>query len=145
PGGQFATYPPAGFGLQVDADAFLAAVDRKEIIAADVRNVGMEAIGYVHVAGRIPSAWLLDLDDLAAEVGQHHGAVGTRDAMGEVEDLHALEWTPAAVGTHTLTPISRDGSRTVAVPLQLRSPRWLVPDHSTSTVASPPSLALPVT
>ena len=62
---------------------------RADEIAAPfmIRVVGAERA----VGARGVALGGLDLDDLGAVVGEHHGAVGTRQHRGEVEDAQAGE------------------------------------------------------
>ena len=70
--------------LEVQGDALLVAVDRHEVrrLALDERR---PAARVVALAG------LLDLDDLGAHVTEHHGAEGTGEDAGEVENADTGE------------------------------------------------------
>ena len=69
----------ASVGLQVQDDAPLAAVDRVEEDALPIHQRRRQA----HV---VAGAWLLDLDDVGAQVGQQLGAVGARQKPRQVQD-----------------------------------------------------------
>jgi hypothetical protein len=69
--------------LQVDGDAALVAVDRGEA-------QGHAVLAIAEVAHVIAAARSLHLDDVGAEVGEHHRAVGAGDDPGQVEDADAL-------------------------------------------------------
>ena len=73
-------------GLEIDDDAFLASVPLD----------GTGSVPELFSPGR------LDLDDLSAEVGHHHGGDTTSAAAGEVEDCDAIKdlchGSPYAVG-----------------------------------------------
>ncbi len=70
--------------LQVDGDRALVAVDRGEAQAHAV-------LAGAQVAHVVAATGPLHLDDVGAEIGQHHGAVGTGDDAREIEDADALE------------------------------------------------------
>src|SRR5712692_10203367 len=70
--------------LQVDRDAALVAIDRGEAQAHAV-------LALAEVAHVVAAAGPLDLDDVGAEVGEHHRAVGPGDDAREVEDANAVE------------------------------------------------------
>ncbi|GBD12969.1 hypothetical protein HRbin24_00990 [bacterium HR24] len=69
----------AGGALQVDADAALAPVHREEV-GGLVVQVGARGAGHVAV-GRA-----LDLDDVGAQVAQHHAGERPSQDPGEVQD-----------------------------------------------------------
>ena len=82
----------AAFGrLHLDRHAALVAVDGEEVVAASARYVGLELLADVHVARRVAPLGLFDLDDLGAEIAEHHRAIGARDAVRQVEHLDAFE------------------------------------------------------
>lgn len=70
--------------FQIENGAFLIAVQPQEVGAYAVEEGRTPAPGFV-------AAWLFDLDDAGAEIGQEHGAHGARDGAGEIEDLDTLE------------------------------------------------------
>jgi len=69
---------PIGIGLEVERDAFLAAVERGEI--------GRFAIDEGAVVAGIVAARRLHLDDPGTQIGEHHRTVGTGQHAGEVDD-----------------------------------------------------------
>ncbi len=71
-------------GLQVEGDAALAAVGHGAGVALPA-DLGLEATRVVAGDG------LLDLDDVRAELGQHHRGVGAGEEPGQVEDAEAVE------------------------------------------------------
>ena len=68
--------------FEVDDDAFLAAVDRKEVVALAVAH-RREAASFVADTRR------LDLDYLGAQIGQRQARGGPRQHPGEIEHAHA--------------------------------------------------------
>ncbi len=83
-GDQFAQHGPGLFALQVELNRALVTVDGQEdgpkVVWRAVRHVA----GPAHdIAGRV-----LDLDHLAALVGQDLGGVCAEDHAGEIEDPH---------------------------------------------------------
>src|SRR5271169_1552870 len=74
-------HPGAFRGLQVDADAALAAVGA-------VRDV-------LRVPPRVAPG--VDLDDVRTKVGKHLGAKGAGHREAEVEHGDAFEWSPVGV------------------------------------------------
>jgi hypothetical protein len=79
--------------LEVERDAFLAAIDRREIgrLAVDERPVGA---GVVAALGR------LDLDHPRAHLGHQQGAVGAGKDAREIDDDNARQRAFVSLG-HT--------------------------------------------
>ena len=74
----------AAFGLEIDRDALLAPVHREEVGALSPGERGAPAPGVV-------SARRLHLDDLGAEVGQHHRGVRPGENPREIHHPHSGE------------------------------------------------------
>jgi hypothetical protein len=70
---------------EVERDRAPVAVDGEEV----GRVVAVE--GRPPVAGVVAETGPLDLQDVGAEVGQHHAAVGAGEHPGQVQDAHAAE------------------------------------------------------
>ena len=85
PVGQLAGYRVVALVGQVQGDRPLVAVDPEEV-RADVAAQGWHPLPGV-VAGRA-----LDLDNVGAEVGQHHRRVRPGQHPGEVGDQEAGQW-----------------------------------------------------
>ena len=75
-------------GLEVERHALLAAVQVHVVRAFAVPE-------RCEVARVVAAAGLLDLDDLGAHVGQHHGAEGAGEHAGQVEDAQSGECASA--------------------------------------------------
>ena len=82
-GGKLEEEFAAAIGLQVDGDRPLAAVGHRERIAlaVDLRR---------HPPRVVAGAWLLDLDDIRAELSENHRAVRARQKSRQVEDTEAV-------------------------------------------------------
>ena len=78
----------AGFGLRIQRDAALVAVQHREIEAVDARNVAQLA------ARRIAFARPLDLDDVGAEPRQNLRAGRSRLHMRHIQDPNTLQGFP---------------------------------------------------
>ena len=78
----------AGFGLRIQRDAALVAVQHREIQAVDARNVAQLA------ARRIALTRSLDLDDVGAEPRQNLGAGRSRLHMRHIQDPNTLQSFP---------------------------------------------------
>src|SRR5262249_50733482 len=74
----------AGWTLEVDGDAAFAEI-------ADDRESAVAAIALAGGARPVAVADALDLDHVGAVLGQQHGAVGTGDALAEVDHLQPGE------------------------------------------------------
>ena len=81
---------PASFGVQVDHDRLLVAVDGP---VQHRRVPGVQPPVTQLVAGYRA----LDLDDLGAEVGEHAACRRGGDVVAEFEDADTLEWRDAVV------------------------------------------------
>lgn len=90
PGELFADFAALGC-FQPEADGALVAVDGDEVIAADPGNIGVKTFAHVHVAGGVAALGLLDFDDVAAKIAQHHRAIGAGNAVRQVQDLQSFQ------------------------------------------------------
>ena len=75
--------------LQIEGDRALRAVDRQEVDGLGVLPFTGER--WPPAARVVARARLLDLDDLCAGVGEHHGRVRPCEGTGEVEDPDPCE------------------------------------------------------
>jgi len=66
--------------VQVDADAFLVAVEHGEKPRARTQQMA-----------RAVAVYGLDLDHLSAQISQHHAAGGTHDHVGELNHPQATQ------------------------------------------------------
>ena len=80
-------------GLGVDFEALLAAVDAQKVDALPF-HIGAVGAGVVARTGH------LAVDDLGAEVAQHHAAIGAREDLGHIQHLDAAQW----FGCHSVIP-----------------------------------------
>lgn len=79
----------ASRALEVDADALLVAVEREVVGAHAV--AGIVGVVFEQSARALPGAGRFDLDGACPEVGQKHGAVGTREHVGQVQHGDVFE------------------------------------------------------
>ena len=85
-GHQLAEHLFTGLALEVQDDAALVAVE-VHIIGAFAVDNGEVAAGVIALAGT------LDLDDLGAQIRQHHAAVRSGKHAGQIQHLHAGQQT----------------------------------------------------
>jgi len=85
-GHQLAEHLFTGLALEVQDDAALVAVE-VHIIGAFAVDNGKVAAGVIALAGT------LDLDDLGAQICQHHAAVRGGKHAGQIQHLHAGQQT----------------------------------------------------
>ena len=111
---QLHQHRPALFGLQIEGDALLVAVDAEEI-GAPAADERLPRPGVVAVAR------VFDLDDLGAHVAEEHGAERTGEDAGEIEDAQPGERQRAGgIGRHELSA-SIGGHVVVTLHLEPRS------------------------
>ena len=51
----------------------------------------MKFLAHVHVTRRVTTLGFFNLDDFSAQVTQHHRAIGTGDAVGQVQNFDAVK------------------------------------------------------
>src|SRR4026209_2126259 len=93
----------AARALVVEGEALLVAVDVAEV------RVALAAVA--HAARGVARARALQLDHLGSHVGQDHGAEGPRHVLGQVEHLHAVEWSPRGRLSHAISRLPRCRAR----------------------------------
>jgi hypothetical protein len=80
-------------GLEVDDDTALSAVDALEVSAERGSGLALVlvALGQRANASRDLAPWRLHFDDIRAQVGQHHRAVGPCERRRQVDDAQARQ------------------------------------------------------
>src|SRR5215211_5496132 len=107
--------------FEVDPDRTLVAVDGEEI--RRLAEFPPASEGRAPVAGVVPPLGVLDLQDVGAQVAEHHRRVRSGQNPREVEDPDAFERQPLALFHATsVAQVSSSASQPVSTPLRGSQP-----------------------